>query len=88
MATCNGTPLATDRINFRVGVHLGDVIVDGDDIYGDGVNVATRLEGLSEPGSVFISRMQNTADLKTIGYISSLSLRFSAVRKYSATRET
>src|ERR1700674_2509282 len=37
------------RIEFRVGVNLGDIIIDGDDIYGDGVNVAARLESLAEP---------------------------------------
>jgi adenylate cyclase len=44
------------RITFRVGVNLGDVIADGDDIFGDGVNVAARLEGLAEPGGICISR--------------------------------
>ena len=39
------------RIDFRVGINVGDVIVDGDDIYGDGVNVAARLEGLVEPAA-------------------------------------
>ncbi len=43
------------RITLRIGVNLGDVIIEGDDIYGDGVNVAARLEGLAEPGEVFIS---------------------------------
>src|SRR5438477_7733380 len=43
------------RIEFRIGVNLGDVIVDGDDIYGDGVNVAVRLESIAEPGGVAIS---------------------------------
>jgi adenylate cyclase len=43
------------RIVFRIGVNLGDVIVEGDDIYGGGVNVAARLEGLAEPGGVLIS---------------------------------
>ncbi len=45
------------RIEFRVGVNLGDVIIDGDDIQGDGVNVAARLEGLAEPGGVCVSGM-------------------------------
>ena len=45
------------RIRFRVGINLGDVIVDGDDIFGDGVNVAARLEALSDPGGLCISRM-------------------------------
>ncbi len=43
------------RIEFRVGVNLGDVIVEGDDIYGDGVNVAARLESIAEPGGIAIS---------------------------------
>jgi TolB-like protein/Tfp pilus assembly protein PilF len=43
------------RIEFRVGINLGDVIVEGDDIHGDGVNVAARLEGLCGPGEVYVS---------------------------------
>jgi class 3 adenylate cyclase len=43
------------RMEFRIGVHLGDVAVEGERIYGDGVNVAARLEGLAEPGGVCIS---------------------------------
>ena len=43
------------RIVFRIGVHLGDVIVEDDDIYGEGVNIAARLEGLAEPGGICIS---------------------------------
>src|SRR6266853_5618619 len=45
------------RIRFRIGINLGDIIVDGDDIFGDGVNVAARLEALSDPGGICISRM-------------------------------
>lgn len=44
------------RIQFRMGVNVGDVVVDGDDLYGDGVNIAARLEGLAEPNGIFLSR--------------------------------
>jgi adenylate cyclase len=44
-----------DRLSFRIGVNLGDLIVEGDDIHGDGVNVASRLEGLAEPGGICLS---------------------------------
>ncbi len=43
------------RIAYRVGINVGDVVVDGDDILGDGVNIAARLEGLAEPGGIFVS---------------------------------
>lgn len=43
------------RMTLRVGINLGDIIIEGDDIYGDGVNIAARLEGICEPGSVAIS---------------------------------
>jgi adenylate cyclase len=45
-----------ERIRYRIGINLGEVIVEGDDIYGDGVNVAARLQGLAEPGGVAVSR--------------------------------
>jgi len=44
------------RIEFRIGINLGDVVVEDGDIFGDGVNVAARLENIAEPGTVFISR--------------------------------
>jgi TolB-like protein/class 3 adenylate cyclase len=45
------------RITFRIGVNLGDIIADGNDIYGDGINIAARLEALAEPGGICISRV-------------------------------
>ncbi|MGA7864969.1 MAG: adenylate/guanylate cyclase domain-containing protein [Stellaceae bacterium] len=51
-----GVPSET-RIEFRVGINLGDIIIDGDDIFGDGVNVAARLETLAEPGGICVSHV-------------------------------
>src|SRR5437016_4282046 len=51
-----GVPAET-RIEFRVGINLGDIIIDDSDIYGDGVNVAARLEALAEPGGICVSRV-------------------------------
>jgi len=55
VAERNADQSEEQRIDFRVGINLGDVIIDGDDIQGDGVNVASRLEGLAEPGGICIS---------------------------------
>src|SRR5262249_32797649 len=46
---------ADRRIEFRIGINLGDIIIDGDDIFGDGVNVAARLEALADPGGILVS---------------------------------
>ncbi len=43
------------RIQFRIGINLGEIIIEGDDIYGNGVNVAARLEGLAKPGGIVVS---------------------------------
>ena len=42
----------SEPLQFRIGIHMGDVMVDGGDLYGDGINVAARLEALAEPGSL------------------------------------
>jgi len=57
MADRNAETVEDKRITFRMGINLGDVIAEEDDIYGDGVNVAARLEGLAEPGGICISRV-------------------------------
>jgi adenylate cyclase len=53
-----GVDVSADRsIVFRIGINLGDVIVEGDDLYGDGVNIAARLEALAEPGGIYVSEV-------------------------------
>ena len=56
MAERNAEVPADRRIEFRIGINVGDIISDGNDIYGDGVNVAARLEALAEPGGIMVSR--------------------------------
>jgi adenylate cyclase len=48
-------PSQGNRMQFRIGINLGDVMVDGSDIYGDGVNIASRLQELAEPGGIVVS---------------------------------
>ncbi len=55
MAERNAEVPKDHRIAFRIGINLGDIIIEGDDIYGDGVNVAARIEGLAEPGGICMS---------------------------------
>jgi TolB-like protein/class 3 adenylate cyclase len=56
MARRNTEVSPEKRIEFRIGINLGDVVADGDDLLGDGVNVAARLEGIAEPGGICLSR--------------------------------
>jgi len=57
MALRNADIPEARRIEFRIGINLGDIIIDEHDIYGDGVNVAVRLEALAEPGGICVSRV-------------------------------
>ncbi len=62
MAENNAASTAEHRIEFRIGIHQGDIVVEDGDILGDGVNVAARLEGLAEPGGICVSaRVQEDA---------------------------
>jgi adenylate cyclase len=57
MAQRNSAVPAERRIEFRIGINLGDIIIDDNDIFGDGVNIAARLEALAEPGGICVSRV-------------------------------
>ena len=62
MAERNATAPTDKRIEFRIGINVGDIVVEDGDIFGDGVNVAARLEGLAEPGCICVSaRVQEDA---------------------------
>src|SRR5438876_6448896 len=55
LAEANSNLSADKRISFRIGIHIGDVMVRGGDLFGDGVNIAARLQVLAQPGSVCVS---------------------------------
>ena len=55
LAARNGELPKDRRLEFRIGINLGDVMVEGDDLFGDGVNVAARLQALAEPGGIYVS---------------------------------
>jgi adenylate cyclase len=57
MAERNAGKASDQQIDFRIGINVGDIIIDGDDIFGDGVNVAARLQALAEPGGICVSRV-------------------------------
>jgi len=62
MAESNAPTPPDQRIEFRIGINVGDIVVEDGDIFGDGVNVAARLEGLAEPGGICVSaRVQEDA---------------------------
>src|SRR5437016_12044706 len=68
MAERNAGVPQNKRIEFRVGINLGDIIHDNNDIFGDGVNVAARLEGLAEPGGICISRSVRDPVRERLGF--------------------
>ena len=79
MADRNTAVADEQRIDLRIGINLGDIIVDGDDIYGDGVNVAARLQEVAEPGGTRVSgavfnSVKNKVDLgfKDLGLFGAL----------------
>ena len=70
MAERNADIPQDKRIEFRIGINVGDIIIDGGDIFGDGVNVAARLEGIAHPGGICVSRrvQEDTRDKLDVGF--------------------
>ena len=64
----DGTPAHGDeRLDFRIGINVGDIVEQDGDIFGDGVNIAARLEGLSDPGGVCVSgRVQEDLPARSV----------------------
>src|SRR5437773_9568991 len=68
MAERNAGVAPDQRIEFRVGVNVGDIIIDGDDIFGDGINLAARLQGLADPGGICVSRVVRDQVTNKLGF--------------------
>jgi adenylate cyclase len=68
MVERNAGQFREQRIDFRIGINVGDIIIDGDDIFGDGVNVAARLQTLAEPGGICVSRVVRDQVLDKLGF--------------------
>ena len=64
----NANVPAEKCVQFRIGINVGDIIIDGDDIFGDGVNVAARLEALAEPGGIMVSRVVHDQVQDKLGF--------------------
>jgi len=64
----NSNVPSESQIQFRIGINLGDIIIDGDDIFGDGVNVAARLEQLAEPGGIMVSSVVHDQVQDKVGF--------------------
>ncbi|HEY1325342.1 MAG TPA: adenylate/guanylate cyclase domain-containing protein [Casimicrobiaceae bacterium] len=69
MAERNGEVAADRRIEFRIGINVGDIILDEDDIFGDGVNVAARLQALADPGGICVSRVVRDHVRDKLGFV-------------------
>jgi adenylate cyclase len=69
VAERNADVAAGERIEFRIGINVGDIIIDDDDIYGDGVNVAARLQALAQPGGICVSRVVRDQVLDKLSFV-------------------
>jgi adenylate cyclase len=69
MAERNGGAAPEKRIEFRIGINLGDVIAEEHDIFGDGANVAARLEALAERGGICVSRVVRDQVRDKLGFV-------------------